>query len=77
MLEQFSAKPCLLHLIVFPFFDCFAVLLYTKPQTLVTVRASSVHGTGKKKKNIRHEGQGQVDEETVVGEGIGLLRSVE
>ena len=25
------AKPCLLHLIVFPFFDCFAVLLYTKP----------------------------------------------
>ena len=40
------AKPCLLHLIVFPFFDCFAVLLYTKPQTLVTVRASSAHGTG-------------------------------
>ena len=26
------AKPCLIHLIVFPFFDCFAALL-SKPET--------------------------------------------
>ena len=44
------AKPCLLHLIVFPFFDCFAVLLCTQPQdVLMTVRASSAHGMSKKK----------------------------
>ena len=48
-----SAKPCLLHLIVFPF-DCFAVLLYTKPQdVLMTVRASSAHGMSKKKSETR------------------------
>ena len=44
------AKPCLLHLIVFPFFDCLAVLLYTKPQTLVTVRASRARTAQAKKK---------------------------